>query len=59
MTLIELIVLIVVIGFVLWLVTTIIPMEATIRRVLVAVVALIVVLYVLQAFGLLAVLRLR
>jgi len=42
----------IVIGVLLWLVTTYIPMEPTIKRILVAVVIIAVVLWLLQLFGL-------
>ncbi len=53
MSLIGLIIVLAVIGFVLWLVQTQIPMNPTIKTIITAVVVLVVVLYVLQAFGLL------
>jgi hypothetical protein len=49
MDLISLIIVLAVVGFVLWLVTTLIPMDATVKKVIVAVVCLILVLWVLQA----------
>jgi hypothetical protein len=54
MPLLTLIITLAVIGAVLWLITTYIPMEPTIRKVLVAVVVIAVVLWLLKAFGLLS-----
>jgi len=45
---------IIVVGVVLWLATTYIPMDATIKRILVAVVIICLVLWLLQMFGVLA-----
>ena len=53
MTLLGLILLIVVVGVLLWLINTYIPLQPSIRTVLNAVVVIVLVLYVLQAFGLL------
>jgi low temperature requirement protein LtrA len=44
---------IIVVGVVLWLATTYIPMDATIKRILVAVVIICLVLWLLQVFGVL------
>lgn len=54
MPLIELIVVLAVVGVILWLATTYIPMDPTIRKILVAVVVIAVVLWLLRAFGLLS-----
>lgn len=53
MPIIELIIILAVVGVILWLVTTYIPMDPTIRKILVAVVVIAVVLWLLKAFGLL------
>ena len=53
MTLIGLIITIVVIGVILWLVNTYIPMAPQIKTILNVVVAIFVILWLLQAFGLL------
>jgi len=42
---------IIVVGVLLWLVTTYVPMDATIKRILVAVVAIALVLWLLGVFG--------
>jgi hypothetical protein len=47
----SLIVTLIVIGVLLWLVTTYIPMEATIKRIIVVVVIICVVIYLMMAFG--------
>lgn len=54
MTLINLIIVLAVVGVLLWLVTTYIPMDPTIRKIMVAVVVIAVVLWLLKAFGLLS-----
>lgn len=54
MSLIGLIVCLVVIGVILWLVNAYIPMDAKIKTILNIVVVICVVLFVLQAFGLLS-----
>jgi hypothetical protein len=53
MDLIQLVVLLIVIGVLLWLVNSYIPMDATIKQILNAVVVIAVVLWLLTAFGLL------
>ena len=57
MSLFTLLAVIVVAGVLLWAVTTYIPMDASLRKILVAVVVIVVVMLVLEAFGLLAPLR--
>jgi len=52
MSLISLIVTLIVIGVLLWLVNTYIPMDGKIKGILNAVVVIVVVLWLLQAFGL-------
>lgn len=53
MSLISLIVLLVVVGFILWAIERYIPMEATMKRILIFVVIIVVCIYLLTAFGLL------
>lgn len=53
MSLISLIVALIVVGLLLWLVNTYIPMDATIKRILNIVVIIAVVLWLLKAFGVL------
>jgi hypothetical protein len=50
-SLISLIVTIVVVGVILWLINTYIPMQATVKKILNAVVIIILILWLLQAFG--------
>lgn len=52
MTLLSLILAIIVVGVLLWL-TSFIPMDATVRRILQVVVIVVLVLWLLQSFGLL------
>lgn len=52
MTLIGLVVVLVVIGVVLWLVNTMIPMDAKIKQILNFLVVIVVCLWLLQQFGL-------
>jgi hypothetical protein len=54
MPLIQLMILIVVVGVLLWLVDTYIPMNGTIKRILEGVVVFVLILWILNAFGLLA-----
>ena len=53
MPLITLVVVLVVVGVLLWLINTYIPMQGTIKSILNAVVVIGVVIWLLQAFGLL------
>ncbi|HEY2069969.1 MAG TPA: Thivi_2564 family membrane protein [Rhizomicrobium sp.] len=53
MSLISLIVALAVVGLFLWLVNTFIPMDARIRQILNVVVLIVVVIWLLQVFGLL------
>ncbi|MFZ1640351.1 MAG: Thivi_2564 family membrane protein [Candidatus Contendobacter sp.] len=53
MPLIQLVIILVVFGVILWAINTYIPMDATIKKILNVVVILVVVLFVLGAFGLL------
>ncbi|MGB5092269.1 MAG: Thivi_2564 family membrane protein [Parvibaculum sp.] len=52
MPLINLVVVLVVVGVLLWLVNTYIPMDSKIKNILNAVVVIAIVLWLLQAFGL-------
>ena len=54
MSLVSLVIVLIVVGVLLWLVQTYIPMDPTIKRIILIVVIIAVVLYVLSAFGLLA-----
>jgi hypothetical protein len=54
MSLIGLILVIAIVGLLLWLVETYVPMPVAIKRVLEAVVVLVLILWLLQVFGLLA-----
>ena len=51
MPLLELVILLIVVGVLLWLVNTYIPMDATIKRILNIVVLIVVVLWLLHLFG--------
>jgi hypothetical protein len=53
MPLIQLVIVLVVLGVILWAINTYIPMNATIKKILNVVVILVAVLYVLTAFGVL------
>ena len=53
MTLLQLVVVLVVFGVVLWAINRYIPMEATIKKILNVVVILVAVLFILRAFGIL------
>lgn len=57
MPLVHLIVVLVVVGVVLWLINSYIPMQATIKKILNVVVIIAVVLWVLSAFGILGTLQ--
>jgi hypothetical protein len=52
MPLLQVVGIIVVVGVLLWLATTYIPMEPTIKKILIAVVVIALVLWLLQLFGL-------
>lgn len=54
MPLVSIVIVLCVVGVLLWLLTTYIPMDATIKKIIVAVVIIVVVLWLLQAFGLLS-----
>ncbi|HMU42896.1 MAG TPA: hypothetical protein PKA80_06315 [Ignavibacteriaceae bacterium] len=51
MSLITLVIVLVVVGVVLWLINSYIPMQATIKKILNVVVIIVVVLWLLSAFG--------
>jgi small-conductance mechanosensitive channel len=53
MPLIQLVVVLVVFGVLLWAINTYIPMDATIKKILNVVVILVVILFILSAFGIL------
>ena len=53
MTLINIVIILIVVGVLLWLVNTYIPMDGKIRSILNAVVVIVVILWLLQAFGVL------
>jgi hypothetical protein len=53
MSLITIVVVLLVVGVLLWLINTYIPMQSTIKMILNAVVVIVVVIWLLQAFGLL------
>jgi hypothetical protein len=48
---IQLIIVLIVIGIILWLVETLIPLDATIRRLIQAVIVICVLLYIIRFFG--------
>jgi hypothetical protein len=51
MTLIGLILTLAVVGFILWLIITYIPMPAPFKNIIVVVVVIVLILWLLQAFG--------
>jgi 1-acyl-sn-glycerol-3-phosphate acyltransferase len=53
MPLIQLVVVLVVVGVILWAINSYIPMQPTIKKILNAVVVIVVVLWLLSAFGIL------
>lgn len=53
MPLLNIVILLIVVGVLLWLVNSYIPMDSKIRSILNAVVVIVVVLWLLQAFGIL------
>jgi hypothetical protein len=59
MDLIQLVVVLIVIGVLLWLVNTYIPMDATIKQIVNVVVVIAVILWLLTLFGLLPLGRIR
>ncbi len=52
MSLVSIVIVLIVVGILLWLVNTYIPMDGKIKRILNAVVVIVVVIWLLQAFGL-------
>ena len=54
MTLITLLITLVVVGLILWLVNNYIPMDGTIKKILNVVVVIVVILWLLSVFGLIA-----
>ena len=57
MSLISLLIVLIVVGVILWLINTYIPMDAKIKKILNVVVVIVVILWLLQAFGILGNLR--
>jgi len=57
MSLISLLVVLIVVGVILWLINTYIPMDTKIKKILNVVVVIAVILWLLQAFGILGNLR--
>ena len=53
MSLINLVIVLIVVGVLLWLINTYLPMDGKIKTILNAVVVIVVVLWLLQAFGIL------
>jgi small-conductance mechanosensitive channel len=53
MPLIQLVIVLVVFGVILWAINTYIPMDATIKKILNVVVIIVVILFILSAFGVL------
>lgn len=51
MSLVTLVIVLVVVGVVLWLINSYIPMQATIKKILNAVVVIVVILWLLSLFG--------
>ena len=53
MSLVSLLVVLIIVGVILWLINTYIPMDAKIKKILNVVVVIVVILWLLQAFGVL------
>lgn len=53
MPLLQIIITLLVVGVLIWLFDTYVPMDATIKRILMAVIIIVVVLWLLQVFGVL------
>lgn len=53
MSLISLVVVLVIVGFLLWVVNTVIPMDATIKKILNVAVVIFLVIWLLKALGIL------
>jgi len=52
MSLLNVVIVLIVVGVLLWLINTYIPMDGKIKRILNAVVVIVIVIWLLQAFGL-------
>ena len=57
MSLISLVVVLVIVGVILWLINSYIPMDAKIKKILNVVVVIVVIIWLLQAFGVLGNIR--
>ncbi|MBE3127034.1 MAG: hypothetical protein IMZ56_01945 [Candidatus Atribacteria bacterium] len=57
MSLVSLVVVLVIVGVILWLINSYIPMDAKIKKILNVVVVIVVIIWLLQAFGILGNLR--
>ncbi len=57
MTLLSLMLTIVVVGVLLWLINTYVPMQATVKKILNAVVVIVLIIWILNAFGLVGLLN--
>jgi len=53
MSLVSLVVVLVIVGVILWLINSYIPMDAKIKKILNVVVVIVVIIWLLQAFGVL------
>ena len=53
MSLVSLVVVLVIVGVILWLINSYIPMDAKIKKILNVVVVIVVIIWLLQAFGIL------
>ncbi|MCJ7582668.1 MAG: hypothetical protein MUP98_19300 [Candidatus Aminicenantes bacterium] len=53
MSLVSLVVVLVIVGVILWLINSFIPMDAKIKKILNVVVVIVVIIWLLQAFGVL------
>lgn len=51
MNLLGIVLVLIVVGVLLWLATTYIPMDATIKKIIIAVVVIVVILWLLKQFG--------
>jgi len=58
-TMLSIILTIIIVGVLLWVVNSVLPMDPKIRQILNAVVVIVLILWILQAFGLLTGVRLR
>jgi len=57
MPVVQLVLVLIVVGVILWLINTYVPMSSSIKTILNAVVVILVILYVLTAFGVLSPMR--